>query len=110
MHLPPCREPSGRLNHPGSSVSPLSARDRDKDRILYGLSILLMAASMAGAKEKPCRIFRAILLLIAKRSGVDCTASSETGRISTSNTFASPGTAGTINNAAEAAEISKPMC
>ena len=69
-----------------------------------------MAASMAGAKEKPCRIFRAILLLIAKRSGVDCAASSETGRISTSNTFASPGTAGTINNAAEAAEISKPMC
>ena len=51
-NLPPCREPSGRLNHPGSSVSPLSARGRDKDRILYGLAILLMAASMAGQKEK----------------------------------------------------------
>ena len=51
MHLPPCREPSGRLNHPGSSVSPLSARGRDKDRILYGLAILLMAASMAGERK-----------------------------------------------------------
>ena len=49
--LPPCREPSERLNHPGSSVSPLSARGRDKDRILYGLAILLMAASMAGERK-----------------------------------------------------------
>ena len=51
--LPPCREPSERLNHPSSSVSPLSARGRDKDRILYGLSILLMAASMAGERKPP---------------------------------------------------------
>ena len=49
--LPPCREPSERLNHPGSSVSPISARGRDKDRILYGLAILLMAASMAGEED-----------------------------------------------------------
>ena len=56
MHLPPCREPSGRLNHPGSSVSPLSARGRDKDRILYGLAILLMAASMAGERKQKAAI------------------------------------------------------
>ena len=49
--LPLCREPSERLNHPGSSVSPLSARGRNKDRILYGLAILLMAASMAGKEN-----------------------------------------------------------
>ena len=58
-NLPPCREPSERLNHLGSSVSPLSARDRDKDRILYGLSILLMAASMAGEKN-PCHVGREV--------------------------------------------------
>lgn len=58
MHLPPCREPSGRLNRPGSSVSPLSSRVRDKDRILYGLSILLMAASIAGEKKNPCQAGR----------------------------------------------------
>ena len=58
MHLPPCREPSGRLNRPGSSVSPLYSRVRDKDRILYGLSILLMAASIAGEKKNPCQAGR----------------------------------------------------
>lgn len=56
--LPPCREPSERLNHPSSSVSPLSARGRDKDRILYGLAILLMAASIAGEKKNPCQAGR----------------------------------------------------
>ncbi len=35
------------------TVSPLSARGRDKDRILCSLSILLMAASMAGERKPP---------------------------------------------------------
>lgn len=67
---------------------------------------------IAAEKEKPCRAGGATLLLIVKRSGEDCTASSEAGRISTLSipSHRQRGAAGTINNAAEAAEIIKPMC